>query len=164
MDSTDFLEEMRKHLKVVVVNEMKDLPRKSCSPFATHHTGDTFYIHASELSGFHVLVHEFGHLVAWLVAGKPEGDNFGCRGLMLVAEDLEYHACCIEIELRRRKGEPYEELKEVMLNDFSYASHPLVLDAEVEEGENREDKFMHDSFEQARWLLGQYKEKHYEGA
>jgi hypothetical protein len=157
----EVLSQMAKHLKVVVVQEWSR--GWSTSPFRTHHCASTgeFYLHESELSA-EILTHEFGHLVAWTFAGRPGGDDFGCRmsggehNWSAEAEDLEWDACCIEVTLRRLHGEDPEKLAHRMLNSYSYETELKWVEGEGYVGS---DEFMQETFARGEALLTRWAEE-----
>jgi hypothetical protein len=118
-----------------------------------------FFIHRSEVT-YGTLVHEFGHLVAWHFAGRPEGNNFGCdmtgdKGVWsLKAEDLERDACCIEMALRLSHGEDRESITQRMIVEYSYDND---LEWVEEVGYMGGDKFMQEIFARGDLLLQQFR-------
>jgi hypothetical protein len=158
----EMLRQIGKHLKVVVVQEWP-FHRGSTSPARTYHRAGegVFYIHETDVT-YDVLVHEFGHLVAWHFAGRPEGNDFGCgmtgdKGdWSLKAEDLEWDACCIEVTLRRRHGEELDKLTHRMLNSYSYEDRLKWVEGEGYVGS---DEFMQETFARGEALLTRWAEE-----
>ena len=117
----ELLQEFQLQMEVRVLRTMSLFPT---SPFLTRHDSKegVFYIQEGELRYPYCIVHEFGHLVAWSLAGKPQVDDFGCADVEAPsAEALEFSACCIEIALRRtRLKEDPLKLEKLLLEDYAF--------------------------------------------
>jgi hypothetical protein len=140
-----FLSELGKHLKVEVVDTSVDkwLYDIHGSPFQTFHSGEKFFI-AKEYVKWAVLVHEYAHLVAWIVSGQSGHDQFGCAGASItIQEDLEYDTCCIEMFLRQSIAhQSLEEIEKILLKDYDFEYSLEWID---EIGHVGQEKFVADA-------------------
>jgi len=119
----ELIEDMRRHLKVEIIpvdlwDEQLELG--GGSPFRTLHTGNRFLIAESELKSRDVVAHEWGHMIAWLDAGKPGNVDFGCETFSDLSEMLECMACAIEVAMRIRWGLDPKTAEMVILYEYSY--------------------------------------------
>lgn len=147
------LRHMERHLVVKVTKRLPEL--RSYSPFRTLHKRGVFYIDPAELTDVGVVAHEFGHMIAWIEAGRPRGINFGCDGDPTEdpdkdpAERMEFDACCVELYIRR-KFLKETDLTRRMLGFYDYKRKlPWV------EGKGHVDqrKFMKSVFQRGADLL-----------
>lgn len=158
----DLLAEISKGVKVTIVSGHWERKGKQTSPFSTRHVfaAGEFLAHESELS-FDVIAHEYGHFVAWMLAGCPNEDDFGCAGVVGrspgVSDALERDACCIEMVLRRdRMGQTFQEVSERMLQGYDYQ---LDLDFVDGVGYVGGEEYMHKVFARGEEILARQAEE-----
>jgi hypothetical protein len=132
-NTTKLLNALGAHLKVVVVDKVAH--KGNASPFGTFHnvSEGAFYINAAETTEWPVVVHEYGHFVAWVCAGRPQRDNFGADNRdSKYAVTLEYDANCVEMVLRRRAGETADQVSDLMFNVYNYDQDLWSTDEEAD--------------------------------
>jgi hypothetical protein len=121
----ELLEDMRRHLKVIVVpggyKEFREFVRlkglgAGGSPFETIHFGDTFMISESELK-MDVIVHEWAHMRVWIERGRG-GKDFGCD--LTRAPENEEATCGIDVAMRMRLGMSREDAMKLLLDEYEY--------------------------------------------
>ena len=122
----ELLEDMRRHLKVIVVpggyKEFREFVRlkglgAGGSPFRTIHFGDTFMISESELK-MDVIVHEWAHMRVWIERGRG-GDDFGCDS-HIDAPEIEEATCGIDVAMCMRLGMSREDAMKLLLDEYEY--------------------------------------------
>ena len=123
----ELLEDMRRHLKVIVVpggrKEFREVLRlkglrAGDSPYETIHFGDTFMISESELK--RAIVHEWAHMRVWIERGRG-GDDFGC-GSPIDGPEIEEATCGIDVAMRMRLGMRREDAMKLFLGEYDYGS------------------------------------------
>ena len=138
----ELLEDMRRHLKVIVVpggcKEFREVLRlkglrAGDSPYETIHFGDTFMISESELK--RAIVHEWAHMRVWIERGRG-GDDFGC-GSPIDGPEIEEATCGIDVAMRMRLGMRREDAMKLFLGEYDYGSE---LEWEDEVGYLGEDE------------------------
>ena len=139
----ELLEDMRRHLKVIVVpggrKEFREVLRlkglrPGGSPFETIHFGDTFMISESELK-MDSIVHEWAHMRVWIERGRG-GDEFGCDS-PIDGPEIEEATCGIDVAMRMRLGMRREDAMKLFLGEYDYGSE---LEWEDEVGYLGEDE------------------------
>ena len=113
----------QEHLEIRVTDDPSAVV-KTTGIFKTLHVAQegVFILHPEEQDRLDTIIHEFGHLVAWLDLGSPQVDDFGCAHVRSdAAKVLEYLACCVEMHLRKTYlGEGSSSIAERMLGGYSY--------------------------------------------
>lgn len=137
------------------------------SPFQSYHdaTSGVYHIDPHDAQNWFTWAHEFGHLVAWVVAGKPTIDQFGCgKGLLagayekphqFIAESLEDDACAVDAVVHLYAGESMEYVTKLMLETYNYIDTLDFID-EVGYTDEQKVKFMEITISVGKKLIEKY--------
>lgn len=162
-DTSLLIKEFEKHVKVEIAPF--DLNGHLLgSPFQSYHdaASGVYHIDPHDAQKWHVWAHEFGHLVAWVVAGKPSINQFGCgtstrveQSYQFIAEGLEEDACATEAVLHLYTGRSMESVTKLILETYNYQDTLDFVD-EVGYTNEQKEKFMTDMTTHGNELLEKY--------
>ena len=162
-DTSFLIKEFEKHVKVSIASF--DLNAHLFgSPFQSYHdaASGVYHIDPNDAQKWHVWAHEFGHLVAWVAAGKPSISQFSCgtstrveQSYQFIAEGLEEDACAIEAVLHLCAGKSMESVTKLILETYNYQDTLDFID-ELGYTNEQKEKFMTDMIDHGNELLEKY--------
>lgn len=162
-DTSLLIKEFEKHVKVEIAPF--DLNGHLLgSPFQSYHdaASGVYHIDPIDAQEWNAWAHEFGHLVTWVVAGKPSINQFGCgtstrieQSYQFFAESLEEDACAIEAVLHLYAGRSMESVTKLILETYNYQDTLDFID-EVGYTNEQKEKFMTDMIYHGNELLEKY--------
>jgi hypothetical protein len=165
-DTSLLIKEFKKHVKVEIAPFDLNAHLYG-SPFQSYYdaTSGVYHIDPIDAQQWYVWAHEFGHLVAWVVAGKPSVDQFGCgngqsykvyeKSYQYIAESLEDDACAVDAVVHLYAGKSMEYVTKLILETYSYLDTLDFVDG-VGYTDEQKAKFMEITIAVGKELLEKY--------